>query len=57
MKVQFTKSPTGKYLLGYSVGDITEIDNDVAEEMIESGFAIAVEQDLVQDKKKGKAGK
>ena len=41
MKVKFIKSPTGKYAMGYAIGDEADIkDKDVALDMIETGYAI-----------------
>jgi endonuclease YncB( thermonuclease family) len=54
MQVKFTQHPTGKYHLGYSEGDTAEIDDDVAAEMIESGYAVSIE---VQEEQKPKARK
>lgn len=43
-KIVFTLSPTGKYGLSYSAGDIYECDDaDVVAEMVESGFAKLVD--------------
>lgn len=38
-KVKFLKSPAGKFLLPYNVGQTVEIDSEQAKELIENGFA------------------
>lgn len=49
MKVKFIKSPTGKYRLGYSIGDELDVKDDaLAKEMVSSGWAVEVKA-----KKKG----
>lgn len=38
-KIEFIKSPTGAFKLGYSIGDIEEFDNKQAQILIEAGYA------------------
>ena len=38
-KIEFVKSPTGKFNLGYAVGDQAPFDKKQAEILIESGYA------------------
>lgn len=43
--IQFTKSPTGRYALGYSAGDIipvTTLGKEKSEELIEAGYATLI---------------
>jgi sulfite reductase alpha subunit-like flavoprotein len=39
VKVKFVKSPSGRFLLPYNVGQTVEIDPEQAKELIEGGFA------------------
>jgi len=41
MLIQFTKSPTGAFNLAYNEGDIAEIRDELALEIIEMGFGIS----------------
>lgn len=41
-EIKFLKSPTGAYNLAYSAGDSAEVEQEIAEKLIESGFAQAV---------------
>ena len=42
-KIKFIVSPTGKFQLGYNVGEEAEIDSKQADELIEAGYALEVE--------------
>lgn len=44
MKVQFTKSPTGRFHLAYSEGEVAELNDALANELIESEYAVLVEE-------------
>jgi hypothetical protein len=39
IKVEILKSPSGRYLLPYSVGEKVSIDADLAEKMIKTEYA------------------
>jgi len=39
LKIQFTKSPTGTFKLGYNVGDKVSLSSALATELIEAGYA------------------
>ena len=41
-KIQFIKSPVG-FGLGYHIGEITEINTNQANELVELGYAIKIE--------------
>lgn len=41
-KCKFTKSPTGAYKLGYSIGEIASLPKNQVEELIEAGYAVEV---------------
>lgn len=38
-KIKFLKSPTGQYHLAYSVGDVVELNNELAAILVGDGFA------------------
>lgn len=42
MKIQFVKSPVGAFLLGYAENEVVELEEKLAAELIESGFAVEV---------------
>ena len=42
MKVQFKRSPVGRFNLAYGQGEQAEIADTLASELIESGYAIEV---------------
>lgn len=42
VEVKFLKSPTGAYNLAYNAGDVGSVEKELAEKLIESGFAQAV---------------
>lgn len=42
--VRFVLSPTGKFGLAYSVGDQAEFSSEQAKELIESGYAVSVDE-------------
>ena len=44
MRIQFTKSPTGLCILGYDAGDIVDLPEVQAFEIVEAGFAHYVDQ-------------
>ena len=41
-KVLFTKSPTGKFNLAYSENEVGELESKLADELIESKYAVEV---------------
>lgn len=43
MEIQFIKSPVG-FGLGYHIGEITTINENQANELVELGFAVKIEQ-------------
>lgn len=43
MKIQFTKSPTGAYGLAYNAGDMAELEEKQAKELMEKGYAVSPE--------------
>lgn len=44
MKIKFLKSPTGKFKLAYNAGDVAEVDNKLAAQCVEAGYAEEVKQ-------------
>jgi hypothetical protein len=44
MRIRFLKSPTGAYKLGYDAGDVVDLPEAQCMEMIDTGFAEAVDQ-------------
>lgn len=44
VKIEFTSSPTGKFLLAYNVGEKADFDVKQAAELIELGFAKEVKK-------------
>ena len=44
VKIQFTFAPIGAYGLSYFIGDIAEIDADLAKVIVANGHGIIVEQ-------------
>jgi len=46
--VLFTQSPTGKFNLGYSANDTGEVESKLADELIESDYAIEVKDEDVK---------
>jgi hypothetical protein len=42
IEIKFLKSPTGAYNLAYNAGDVGSVEKELAEKLIESGFAQAV---------------
>lgn len=46
MRIRFLKSPTGAYKLGYDAGDVIDYPEAQCLEMIETGFAEAVDQPI-----------
>ena len=43
MEIQFIKSPVG-FGLGYHIGEITTINENQANELVELGFAVKIEK-------------
>lgn len=39
IKIKFTASPAGRFLLSYGVGEVVAIEAKQAEEIIEAGYA------------------
>lgn len=39
VKIKFLKSPAGKFLLSYRVGQVVEMEEKQASEIIEAGYA------------------
>ena len=52
MRIQFIKSPTGAFGLGYNEGDIKDLPDVQAMEIVESGFAIIVQQPALSEAQK-----
>lgn len=46
MRVRFIKDPTGKYNLCYEIGEEIDLPETQAKELIEDGYAVAVEYEL-----------
>jgi hypothetical protein len=40
MKIKFTKSPVGAFLLAYFENDVTELSDALAQEVIDLGYGI-----------------
>lgn len=38
-KVKFLLSPTGRYNLGYNIGDVAKLNADLADELVEDKYA------------------
>jgi len=50
MKIKFTKSPVGAFLLAYFENDVTELSDALAQEVIELGYGIEeVTEELIED--------
>ena len=45
MEIQFIKSPVG-FGLGYHIGEITTINENQADELVELGFAIKLDKPI-----------
>lgn len=45
MEIQFIKSPIG-FGLGYHIGEVASINENQADELVELGFAIKLEQPI-----------
>ena len=45
-KIKFLKSPVGAFLLAYFENDIADIEENLATEIIESGFGIEVIEEI-----------
>ena len=43
MKIKFTKSPTGRFKLGYGIGSIGDIADEIAHEVVLEGFGEEVD--------------
>lgn len=39
MKIKFLLNPTGRFKLSQAEGDVAEIEDDLAQEIIDAGFA------------------
>lgn len=48
--IEFTKSPTGPYLLAYSKGDRASFGADLENELIAKGYAVAIQEETNQSK-------
>ncbi len=44
MKIQFLKQPTGRFNLAYSEGEQAILSETLAKELIESGYAVEIEE-------------
>jgi hypothetical protein len=44
-KVKFIKQPTGRFNLAYSEGEVAELNEALANELIEFGYAVLVEEE------------
>lgn len=42
-KIKFTKSPTGAFKLAYSINDVAELNDELADVLIESKFAVVAD--------------
>lgn len=47
MKIEFVKNPTGAFGLSYGPGDVVEMKDDFARELIELGYAIQANKPFV----------
>lgn len=47
-KIKFLKSPVGAFLLAYFENDIADIEENLATEIIESGFGIEVIEETLE---------
>lgn len=43
-KIKFIKQPTGRFNLAYSEGEVAELNDALANELIESEYAVLVEE-------------
>lgn len=50
-KIEFTKSPTGQFGLGYSEGEQAEFSVEKAAELVEEGFAFYVDAQAEEEAK------
>lgn len=41
-KIKFLKSPTGRFKLGYSIGDVAKFEANKAQELIDASYAVEV---------------
>lgn len=48
VKVKFTKSPTGAFGLGYTIGDEAEVRQELAIELIDRGYAVPIVEAKVE---------
>lgn len=48
--IEFTKSPTGPYLLSYNKGDRASFGADLENELIAKGYAVAIQEETNQSK-------
>jgi len=49
MKIKFTKSPVGAFLLAYFENDLTELSDALAQEVIELGYGIEVIEEVTEE--------
>ena len=47
MKIEFLKSPTGKFLLAYFAGDVAEVQHPLAETLCKEGYARPVQNEKI----------
>lgn len=57
MKIEFIKSPTGRFGLAYSSGETADVNDKLANALIEDGYAISLEDEKPESKKTTKSTK
>lgn len=50
--VEFTKSPTGAFMLGYNVGDKASLGAELETKLVAAGVAVPVEAETKEKPKK-----
>ena len=54
MKVEFIKSPTGKFRLAYHLGDVADLEKELAQSIIDAGYGVPVAAENSDDLSKMK---
>ena len=54
MKIEFVKSPTGVFKMAYSAGEQAELDDKTAKNLIDDGYAIALDEPKPKAKRASK---
>lgn len=50
LMIEFTKSPTGPFLLAYDKGERASFGADFEKELIDKGYAVAIQEETNQSK-------